>query len=255
MIVSMLKYMKDYDKLADYYRKKRDDTSKFDYNRDIEVPAFTRFIGDVKDKVILDMGCGFGDHAKKLSKKSYKKLIGFDISERLVKFANEQSIPNSYFYVGDMSKRLKHKDSSFDVVFSSLAIHYVKNIKRLFREVNRVLKRGGIFCFSTGHPIFNLINQTDHKVVGFKKKAQGKREIYGDYFDESPKPNDLGGLGKLNICNFTFETLIKSGLGNGFELIDYKDAKPPKSAKKYFPEKYRLTTTLPTFILFKFKKK
>ena len=37
-----------------------------------EVPALIKIIGDVKNKFILDMGCGFGDHAQKLSKKNYK---------------------------------------------------------------------------------------------------------------------------------------------------------------------------------------
>jgi hypothetical protein len=49
--------------------------------------------------------------------------------------------------------------------------------------------------------------------------------------------------------------LIKSGLNNGFELIDYVDAKPIPISKKYNSEKYKLNTTLPSFILFKWKKK
>ncbi len=247
--------MAEYDKLAQHYLERRKDKTRFDYNRDIEVPALIKIIGDVKNKVILDMGCGFGDHAQKLSKQNYKKLVGFDISKELVKFANQQKIPDSNFYVGDMSKKLKHEDSTFDIVYSSLAIHYIKDINKLFKEVNRVLKKKGIFCFSTGHPIFNLINQTKEHMIGVKKQSYRKRIIFGNYFDETPKPNDLGSLGKVELCNFTYETLIKAGINNGFELIDYKDAEPTKISKKYDSEKYRLTTTLPTFILFKFKKK
>ena len=60
--------MAAYDKFAQYYINRRKDKSRFDYNRDIEVPALIKIIGDVKNKTILDIGCGFGDHAKKLSK-------------------------------------------------------------------------------------------------------------------------------------------------------------------------------------------
>ncbi len=247
--------MTKYDSLAKHYLSRRQDKTRFDYNRDIEVPALIKFIGDVKGKTILDLGCGFGDHAQKLSKQKYKQLIGFDISKELVKFANEQKIPNSEFYVGDMSKKLKHKDSSFDIVYSSLAIHYLKNIDKLYKEVNRVLKKGGVFCFSTGHPIFNLINQTKKSMIGSEKTKSGKRIIYGNYFNEKPQLNSLGSLGKLKICNYTYETLIKTGLNNGFELIDYKDIKPTASSKKYDADKHRLTSTLPTFILFKFQTK
>ncbi|MFH1916970.1 MAG: class I SAM-dependent methyltransferase [Nanoarchaeota archaeon] len=245
--------MSEYDRLAKLYVERRADRSRFDYNRDIEVPALIKMVGDVTGKVILDMGCGFGDHAGKL--KGYKRLIGFDISKAMVDFANRQNIPNATFYAGDMRKKLRHQDNSFDVVYSGLAIHYLNNVNPLFKEVNRVLKKGGIFCFSTGHPIFNLLNQTEEYVVGIRTGSDGKRLIIGDYFDESPKLNDLGSLGKVKLCNFTYETLINTGSRTGFELVEYRDAKPMKTARKFDPDKYRLTTTLPTFILFKFKKK
>jgi len=247
--------MAGYNKLARHYLERRKNKTRFDYNRDIEVPALIKIIGKVKNKTILDMGCGFGDHAQKLSKQKYKKLVGFDISKELIKIANQQKIPKTTFYIGDMNKKIKHDNSLFDVVYSSLAIHYIKNINGLFREVNRVLKKGGIFCFSTGHPIFNLINQNDEYMIGVKKQPNDQRIIFGDYFDESIKLNGLGSLGKVKLYNFTYETLIKAGIYHGFELIDYKDAKPINSSKKYDAEKYRLTTTLPTFILFKLKKK
>ena len=247
--------METYDKLAKLYFERRKDQNRFDYNRDIDVPALIKMIGNVKGKTILDIGCGFGDHAEKLSKQNYKKFIGFDVSVELIKLANEQHIPKATFEVGDMSKKLKYSSSYFDIVCSGLAIHYNKNINHLFKEVRRVLKKGGIFCFSTGHPIFNLLNQTKDNLIGPKKLPDGAQIILGDYFDESAKSNNLGSLGKINIHNFTFETLIKAGLNNGFELIDYKDAKPVQSSEKFNPDKYKFTTTLPTFILFKFKKK
>lgn len=246
--------MVTYDKVAKHYIERRSDKTRFDYNRDIEVPALVKIIGNATGKTILDIGCGFGDHAKILSRQKFKSLIGFDISKDLVNHANGQKIPNCRFYIGDMDKKLKHENSSFDIVYSGLAIHYSKNLDKLFKEIHRVLKKNGTFCFSTGHPIFNLLNQTDEHIICSKKISETKREIVGDYFDESFRLNDLGSLGKVSLRNFTFETMIKTGLSNGFELVDYADAKPIRSSRK-FPEKYRLTTIQPTFILFKFRKK
>ncbi len=60
--------METYDKLAKLYFERRNDKKRFDYNRDIDVPALIKMIGNVKGKTILDIGCGFGDHALKLSK-------------------------------------------------------------------------------------------------------------------------------------------------------------------------------------------
>ncbi|MFA6938899.1 MAG: methyltransferase domain-containing protein [Candidatus Paceibacterota bacterium] len=247
--------METYDKLAKYYFERRKNKNRFDYNRDIDVPALIKMIGNAEKKTILDIGCGFGDLAEKLSKQNYKKLIGFDVSSELIKLANEQHIPKTLFEVGDMGKKLKYQSSYFDIVCSGLAIHYNKNINFLFKEVNRVLKKGGYFCFSTGHPIFNLINQTKGGLIGIKILSNDKEEIFGDYFDESSRLNDLGHLGMINLYGFTFETFIKAGLNSGFELVDYKDAKPVKSSQKYNPKVYNRTTKLPTFMVFKFKKK
>jgi hypothetical protein len=107
-----------------------------------------------------------------------------------------------------------------------------------------------------GHPIFNLLNQNDEHKIATQKSSEGKIITWGNYFDESEKENDLGKImGKVKFYNFTYETLIKAGLNNGFELIDYVDARPISASKKLSEEKYRLTTTLPSFILFKFRKK
>ena len=242
-----------YDKISDVYFKRRYDID-FNYNRDIEVPAMIKAIGKVKNKVILDLGCGFGDHAVKLSKKSAKKIIGIDISKKLIKLAKEKKPKNCEFFVGDMRKKLKLKNNSFDIVFSSLAIHYIKNLGRLFKEINRVLKKGGLFLFSTGHPIFNQVNQSPVHLVGVERNKD-KRKIFGNYFKEALVKQNLGALGIIKLYNYTLQTLIQTALKNNFELIDYIETKPVPSSKKLDPVEYKITSTLPTFIIFKFKKK
>ena len=246
--------MADYDKIAKQYLERRADKSRFDYNRDIEVPAMIKMVGNVKNKIILNMGCGFGDHSQKLFQKGAKKIIGLDLSKELIKFANEQNIPNCEFEVGYMDRKLKYKSNHFDLVISGLALHYVKNVNQLFSEVNRILKKNGTFVISTGHPIFDLLCESPKFRIQIKRIGN-KRIVEGDYFDQTPKLANLGSLGKIKTYSYTFETLIKLGLNHGFELIDYVDAKPVPGSKKYDSEKYKLTTTLPTFIFFKWKKK
>jgi len=246
--------MVGYDKLAQFFFERRQNPTRFDYNRDIEVPAMIKLLGEVKGKVILDIGCGFGDHISRLSKKGAKKLTGFDASKKLIEFAKNQDIPNAEFYVGSINRKLKFRNGTFDIVFSSLAVHYVKNLNQLYSEASRVLKKGGTFAFSTGHPVFDLICQSPTGLIGFTI-SKGKRRIYGNYFDESPKDTRIGSLGVMKVYSYTFETLIKTGLTNGFELVDYVDAKPIPLSRRKNPETYKVTSTLPTFMLFKWKKK
>jgi SAM-dependent methyltransferase len=45
-------------------------------------------------------------------------------------------------------------EAAFDLVFSSLVLHYVENLNRVFRSIHRALVPGGSFVFSTEHPIY-----------------------------------------------------------------------------------------------------
>ena len=44
----------------------------------------------------------------------------------------------------DISKKFPFKDSSFDVITSSLVFDHLEDLKSLFKECNRVLKNKGI---------------------------------------------------------------------------------------------------------------
>jgi hypothetical protein len=53
----------------------------------------------------------------------------------------------------------------------------------------------------------------------------------------------------------TYETIIKTILRNGFEIVDYKDCYPMKKAKKLFPQYYKSYSKSPYFAVFKVRKK
>ncbi len=244
----------NYDKVAELYYTRRTDKQRFDYNRDIEVPAMIKLVGKVKNRVILDIACGFGDHARILSKRGAKRIVGIDLSKKLIGYAQQSKIPRTEFIVGSMDSKFPFRNKSFDVVICSLAVHYTKNLDKLFAQVYRVLKPRGTFVYSTGHPIFNMINSSPKYLIGAVKEG-AKKVIYGDYFNESFQKGDLGALGWMKLRNFTYQTLIQTALKHNFEIIDYVDAKPVPSSRKCDSQNYLLTTKLPSFILFKLRKK
>ena len=48
----------------------------------IETPQLFELIGDVKDKEILDLGCGAGNNDRKLIEKGAKSVLGIDLSKK-----------------------------------------------------------------------------------------------------------------------------------------------------------------------------
>ena len=95
-------------------------------NELIEIPQLFELIGNVEGKTILDLGCGAGGHDRKLIELGAKNVLGIDISTKMIKVAeknkNSEKIEYKVMSMNDIDKL----NQKFDLVISSLAIHYVK---------------------------------------------------------------------------------------------------------------------------------
>jgi ubiquinone/menaquinone biosynthesis C-methylase UbiE len=239
---------KNYNLMAESYHKARTNptTVGWFYNEYLEMPTTLKMLGNVRGKKILDIGCGTGLYARILKKKG-ANVKGIDISERMVEIARKE-VPNIEFKIGTAEK-LPYKSKEFDIVLAALMTEYLSSWNKMLKEVKRVLKPHGLFIFSTGNPVINA----QHKLY---YKGRKFREIK-DYFRERLKIScwDKDGKSVKMIWHHkTYGTIVKYIVKNGFELIDYEDAKPIKTAKKYFPEYYKKTMNMPYFCTWKVRK-
>jgi ubiquinone/menaquinone biosynthesis C-methylase UbiE len=248
-----------YDKFGVEYQKSRDENhSSRLYNEFLEVPSMIKAVGNIKGKKLLDVGCGAGVHIQHYLKKE-AKCSGIDISETLIKLARKRC-PEVDFEVGSMLK-LPYKDNSFDVVTMSLALHYVDNIKTVLEEVNRVLKKGGLFYYSTdslAYLIAERYEDNDYKIKGiceFTDKRTGKTIVIGNTKDEGPREWEM--LPGMKIKNYKkqFRTQLKSLIDTGFEFIDVIDCEPTEEFKERDPEEYKLVSKIPIFSIYVVRKK
>ncbi len=118
-----------------------------------------KLIGDVKDKKVLELGCGGANCGIALAKKG-AIMTCTDISVEQLKFANrnaEREDVNIRFFESQIEDMSYLEDEEFDKVISICAFMYVKDIGKVFKEVSRVLKSGGSFVFSLNDPIFYSI--------------------------------------------------------------------------------------------------
>ena len=75
------------------YKKIRD--NKINAKNLFEIPTLFSMLPDLKNKRILDLGCGFGEHCKRFIECGAKRVVGIDISEKIFEVArNENSDPN-----------------------------------------------------------------------------------------------------------------------------------------------------------------
>lgn len=220
------------------------------YNEFLEMPATLELLGNVKGKKILDYGCGSGIYLKLLKSKG-ANVKGFDISEEMLKIAKKNN-PSLELRQGS-GYAIPFKEQ-FDVIVASLVVHYMNDWDKMFKEMARVLKKRGIVVFSTGNPVYEvsknmMIKGKKYKVLGIK-----------DYFKEEVFYNSwTNPYNQKEICvpvyHKTYETIIKTILRNGFDIVDYKDCFPTLVSKKLFPKDYAKYSKMPMFMVFKVRKK
>ncbi len=116
-----------------------------------EKPALRSLLPSLYGKSVLDLGCGMGESCGEFISLGASRVVGVDISRRMLDGAALR-YPEVEFVCGDMSD-LSQISGRFDVVTSSLALHYVRDLDSLFGQIHSLLNDGGLLIFSQEHPL------------------------------------------------------------------------------------------------------
>ena len=57
------------------------------------------------------------------------------------------------YRVSDL-EQYEYPEETWDCVISNLALHYIEDLDRIYRNVHRTLKKGGTFLFNIEHPVY-----------------------------------------------------------------------------------------------------
>ncbi len=143
-----------FDKTAKNYSNTRDG----EFVKPMYEEIINRIISNNPEK-ILDLGCGTGfmlNEIKKIYKLKNKNLdlYGLDISEEMIKIANENLNGKANLKVGD-SEYIPWKDNTFDLVVCNASFHHFSNPEKTLFEIKRVLNSNGILIL--GDPTAPII--------------------------------------------------------------------------------------------------
>ncbi|MFD2328735.1 class I SAM-dependent methyltransferase [Cohnella sp. GCM10020058] len=116
---------------------------------------------ELADKRVLDLGCGYGWHCRYAREQGARSVIGVDLSEKMLARAREMTDDSAISYVQSGIEDVEFAEGAFDVVLSSLALHYVADFGEICRGVHRSLSTGGVFVFTVEHPTFTALEAQD----------------------------------------------------------------------------------------------
>jgi SAM-dependent methyltransferase len=151
-----------------------------------EWPALRALLPDLRGCRVLDLGCSFGWFCRWARQAGAAHVLGIDISEKMLARGRASTVDPPITYTrGDMED-LELEPNSFDVVYSSLALHYVGNLSGLMSQTHRSLVPRGILLFSVEHPIFTAPSEPSWSL-----NAAGRKIWQVDgYLDEGSRSTD-----------------------------------------------------------------
>jgi SAM-dependent methyltransferase len=151
-----------------------------------EWPALQAMLPDVRGLRVLDLGCGFGWFCRWARERGAAHVEGIDVSEKMLARARAATTDAAIVYSRADMERLALPAAAFDLVYSSLALHYVVDLEWLLSEARQSLAPGGSLVFSVEHPIL-----TAPAVQVWSVDAAGRKTwpING-YLDEGPRSTD-----------------------------------------------------------------
>lgn len=242
----------------DFVKKYIDFQSKDPRHKYLDKPVMHKEIPDLKGKSVLAIGCGSGGELNYLKKTGAKRIVGIDSSSYMVE-ASKFNAPGTEIYKMS-AERLDFKDESFDFVYSDLAVHYVRDIEKVFSEVYRVLKKGGIFLFSTTHPIEDTLTrvmlngQRELKILGYIKKNKKVYKVYGDYLKPKKIKNKWWEGGEVTFYYTPLSTIINKAIHSGFSIQQMLEPRPLSIMRRRRPDLYKRMTKIPFLLILELKK-
>ncbi len=203
-----------------------------------------RLMPDFNSKNVLDLGCGFGWHCRYARKQGAKKVIGVDLSTKMINEARKLTDDDHITYFQSAIEDYEAEDGYFDVIMSSLALHYVSDYSQAVRKIWRLLTKNGVFLFSVEHPIFTSVALQDWI---YNHKGDKLHWPIDHYQEEGIRETQFL---EQNVVKYhrTLSTYMNTLLSVGFKLEVIEEPQPSLEMLE-FSEEMKHEMRRPMFLL------
>lgn len=189
-----------------------------------EWESLKKLLPDFKGKRVLDLGCGYGWHCIYAMEHGASSVVGVDLSRKMLEAAKAKTPFPEVEYRCCAMEDVEFPEESFDVILSSLAIHYVEDYETLVKKIYSMLKPGGSLVFTVEHPVFTAHGAQDWH---YDEKGEILHFPVDNYYDEGKRATLF--LGEQVIkYHRTLTTYLNTLLSNGFIINQVVEPQPPE---------------------------
>lgn len=125
------------------------------------------WFGDLKGKHVLGLASGGGQQMPIFAALGAACTV-LDYSEKQLESERMVAAREGYaieIIRADMTKPLPFADETFDLIFHPVSNCYVKEVKPIFKECARILKKGGILLCGLDNGVNYLVNDDETMIV------------------------------------------------------------------------------------------
>ncbi len=211
-----------------------------------------KLMPDTAGKSVLDLGCGCGHNCVDFVRNGAESVLGIDISEKMLAIANKEAKNNKIKYLQMSMSELDKLSMKFDIVYSSLAFHYVPDFQKLANDIYNLLNTGGYLLFSQEHPIVTAT---------FGGKQHYNKDENGNYtsftfsnYNQPGERNTFWYVDGVKKYHRTFSSIISALCRAGFVIDTVCEPLPIENATDFIPNISEKEFIKPTFLIVRARK-
>lgn len=187
-----------------------------------EWTTFRSLLPDLLDKKVLDLGCGFGWHCRYARERQARSVVGVDLSENMLNRAKAMTEDPQIEYRCLAIEDIAFAEGEFDVVISSLALHYIEHFDIICRNVYHCLAPGASFVLSVEHPVFTALAAQDWY---YGQQGEKLHWPVDNYHNEGPRESRFLDNDVIKYHR-TVTTYMNSLIEAGFRIRKLSELQP-----------------------------
>ncbi len=160
-------------------------------------------------------------------------MIGADISNNMIEYANQHNKDECTEFICSAIEDLQFENQSFDLIVSSLVLHYVKDYLEIVSKIRRWLRVGGIFVFSIEH----LMVTSQNPMQGWVNNEQGQKVFWPvDNYGEEGERRQSWFIDGVIKYHRKMTTLVNELVEEGFQIERMEEPEATAEALVDCPE-------------------